>query len=355
VTGLYLCRHFGVCGGCLYQDVPDDAYRARKRALVIDALAKNGLGDADVADVVEVAAGTRRRAAFKVAKRNGSTLIGFHAAASHDIVDMHECLVLTPSLFALVSGLREMMNALLADGEKAEVFVTETLTGADVAIRRTKPLTPPITAVTARWAGRLDFARLTANTELVFERATPTVEFGGVRVPLPVGSFLQPTAEGEALLQAKVAEAAKGVKSVADLFSGCGTFALTLARYARVNTVESDRAALGALAVAARGASGLKPVTIEVRDLFKRPLTPLEFAPFDIVVLDPPRVGAFAQVQELAQSKIRRIVYVSCNAASFARDARVLSAAGFRMGTVTPIDQFLWSSHIEVVATFART
>ncbi len=355
MTAQALCRHFGTCGGCLYQDVPDEAYRARKRDFIVDALARNGLGNADIADIVEVGAGTRRRAAFKAAKQNGSTLIGFHAAASHDIVDMHECLVLTPTLFASVSGLRDMMDALLVEGEKAELFVTETINGTDVAIRWKKALTPATIATGARWAGRLRLARLTANTELVFEHEAPVVELGGVRVPPPAEGFLQPTAKGETLLKAKVIETAKSAKSVADLFSGCGTFALPLARAARVHAVESDKAALAALAAAVRGASGLKPVTIEPRDLFKRPLTAPELAPFDLVVLDPPRVGAMAQVRELAQSKIRRIAYVSCNADSFARDAIVLTSAGFRMGPVTPIDQFLWSSHIEVVATFTRT
>jgi 23S rRNA (uracil1939-C5)-methyltransferase len=355
MTSMALCRHFGICGGCLYQDIPDDAYRARKRDLVIDALAQNGLGDAEVSEVVAVGPGTRRRASFKAARQDRKTQIGFHAAESHDIVDMQECLVLTPSLFALVGGLRDMMDELLQDGEKAELRVTETPNGSDVAISWKKPLTPSTVAAAARWGARLKLARVTANRELVFEHATPAVEFCGVRVPLPVESFLQPTIQGEALLQVKVVEAAKGTKSIADLFSGCGTFTFPLARSARVHAVENDRAALEALATAARGAGGLKPVTTEARDLFKRPLTAPELERFDLVVLDPPRVGAGAQARELAQSKIRRITYVSCNTASFARDARILTDGGFRMGTVAPIDQFLWSSHIEVVTTFTRT
>ncbi len=348
-----LCRHFGTCGGCLYQDQPDEAYRARKRKLVVDALAKAGL-DAEVGDVVPVAPGTRRRATLKAAKSAGVTSLGFYAASSHDIVDMQECLVLTPRLFALVPHLRDMMGVLLGDGEKAELHVTDADNGADVAIRWTKPHTTALVAAAAQWARRLKFARLTANGELLFLSEVPLVTIGAVQVPLPVESFLQATAEGEALLQAKVLEGTKGAKSVLDLFAGVGTFALPLAARAKVHAVEADAAALAALAEAVRHAAKLKPVTTERRDLYKLPLTSPELARFDCVILDPPRAGASAQAKELAKSALKRLVYLSCNAASFARDAKVLTDAGFRAGTVSPIDQFLWSSHIEVAATFTR-
>lgn len=349
-----LCRHFGTCGGCAYQDLPDDAYRALKRSSVVDALAHHGFGDATVEEVAEVKPGTRRRAAFKAAKSSGAVRLGFHAAASHDIVDMQECGVITPSLFALVAGLRAMMTDLLDDGQKAELFVTETQNGADVAIRWSRAITTAITSAAARWAQRLKLARLSANGEPLIELAPPVVTFGTAEVTLPFDAFLQPTQEGEAVLQAKVLAGTKGAKSVVDLFAGAGTFALTLAQSARVHAVEAERPPLDALAASARATSGLKPVTIEKRDLFKVPLGPIELNKFDAVVLDPPRVGANAQAKELAKSKIRRIVYVSCNPQSFARDARTLVDGGYRMGTITPVDQFLWSSHIELVAAFTR-
>ena len=349
-----LCRHFGTCGGCAYQDLPDDAYRALKKANITDALLKHGFADAVVEDVVEVKPGTRRRAAFKAAKIDGAVRLGFHAAASHDIVDMQECRVLTPSLFALLAGLRGMMADLLDEGQKGELFVTETQNGADVAIQWSRPRNPATTAAIARWAQRLNLARVTANGEPIVELAPPVVAFGNAKVTLPYNAFLQPTAEGEAVLQEKVLAGVKKAKSVADLFAGAGTFALVLAQVARTHAVETDGAALDALAAAARATSGLKPLTVERRDLFKVPVGPTELARFDAVVLDPPRVGASAQAKELARSKIRRIVYISCNPQSFARDARTLVDGGYKLGTITPVDQFLWSSHIELVAAFTR-
>ena len=350
-----LCRHFGVCGGCSFQEMPDDAYRAFKRSLVVDALAKNGLADVAVNDSIEVPPHTRRRAVFKVAKRGGAVEVGFHAAQSHAIVDMHECLVITPRLFAVVAQLREVMGAVLNDGENAEVHATDTDTGIDAAIRWERKINTAMTAQFATWAAKYRIARVTANGQILTGTAMPQVTFGKARVTLPVESFLQPTHDGEAALLAKVREALKNAKAIADFFAGCGTFALPLAEQARVHAVEQDKTALAALAEAARNTQGLKPVTTEARDLFKLPLSGDELKPFDAALLDPPRAGAQAQVNALAASKIRRIAYVSCNADSFARDARILADNGYRVGTVTPVDQFLWSSHIELVCAFTRS
>jgi 23S rRNA (uracil1939-C5)-methyltransferase len=350
-----LCRHFGVCGGCAFQEMPDDAYRQFKRSAVVDALAKNGLADIAVNDTIEVPPRTRRRAVFKVAKRGGAVEVGFHAAQSHAIVDMHECLVITPRLFAFVAQLREVMGVVLNDGENAEVHATDTDTGIDAAIRWPRKLNTALTAQIATWAAKYRIARVTANGQILTGTATPQVTFGKARVSLPVESFLQPTREGEAALLSHVRETLKGAKSIADFFAGCGTFSLPLAEGARVHAVELDKAALASLAEAARNTQGLKPVTTEVRDLFKIPLSGDELKPFDAALLDPPRAGAQAQVRALAASKIRRIAYVSCNADSFARDARILTENGYRAGAVTPVDQFLWSSHIELVAGFTRS
>lgn len=349
-----VCRHFGVCGGCAYQDMADETYHALKRDIVVRALASHGLADVTVDEIVAVGPHTRRRAAFKVAKRDGVALLGFHAASSHAIVDMQECRLLTPALWALVPQLRAMMTALLDDGERAELFVTDTADGADVAVKWLRKRNPALVAEIANRLRHSNIARVTANGEVLVELGEPSVSFGNARVRFPSGGFLQPTAEGEAALQAFVLEAAKGCKAVADLFAGCGTFSLMLARAARVHAVEFDRPSLDSLAAAARATQGLKPVTTELRDLFKRPLTVPELSRFDGVVLDPPRAGAPVQARELARSKVRRIVYVSCNPASFARDARILTLEGFRLGSVKPVDQFLWSSHIEVAATFRR-
>jgi 23S rRNA (uracil1939-C5)-methyltransferase len=347
-----LCRHFGTCGGCTYQDIPDAEYRALKRNLVVDALARHGFADAIVDEPLEVAPATRRRAVFKVAKKNGATLIGFHAARSHAIVDMQECLVMTPALTALVPRLREAMASLLREDEDAELHVTDTEEGFDVAFKwsRARKMQGEI----ARMAEKLGLVRVTAAGEILVELGQPSIAFGKARVALPPGSFLQPTREGEVALQARVASILMGAKHVADLFAGCGTFALPLAERASVHAVDSDGPALDALGRAARAVQGLKPVTTEKRDLFKRPLFQVELARFDAVVLDPPRAGAAAQASQLAASKVSRIAYVSCDAGSVARDARTLVEAGYRMGAVLPVDQFLWSSHIELVASFTK-
>jgi 23S rRNA (uracil1939-C5)-methyltransferase len=332
--------------------MPDAEYRSLKRNLVVEALARHGFADALVEEPLEVAPATRRRAVFKVAKKNGATLIGFHAARSHAIVDMQECFVMTPALAALVPRLREAISSLLREDEDAELHVTDTDEGFDVALKWSRARN--VQGEIARMAEKFGIARVTTGSETLVELAKPSIAFGKVRVALPPESFLQPTREGEAALQARVLSALKGAKNVADLFAGCGTFALPLAAQSKIHAVDSDGPALAALAWAARAVQGLKPVTTEKRDLFKRPLFQGELARFDAVVLDPPRAGAVAQASQLAASKVARIAYVSCNAGSFARDARVLTDAGYRMGNVLPVDQFLWSSHIELVAGFTK-
>ena len=348
-----LCRHFGVCGGCAHQDMADTEYRALKRLLVLDALSRHGV-EAPVAEVVEVPPGTRRRASLKVKRADGGVQLGFHAARSHDIVDMQECLVLSPSLSALVPRLREMLAALLRPRETADLHVTETDTGIDLSFRWKRPNDRATLAELARWTARLRLARISAHNETVVELAKPSIRLGKADVLVPSDAFLQPTREGEAALQAMVRDMLSGARRVADLFAGCGTFALPLADTARVHAVEIDAAMLGALAAAARTTPGLKPVTTEKRNLFQRPLSENELADFEAVVLDPPRAGALAQAQALVRSKVKRIAYVSCDADSFARDARVMIDGGLRLVSVVPVDQFLWSSHIELAASFER-
>jgi 23S rRNA (uracil1939-C5)-methyltransferase len=347
--------HFGSCGGCALQDLSPEDYRALKRQTVIDALAKAGLADVTVEQPVLAALRSRRRAVFKIKSLAQGLHIGFHAAKSHTVIDMRQCEVLTPGLFALVGALRRALEPLFGVGEAAELHVTESETGFDGAFRWRRNLTPVLTGELTRALSGLGIARLTLNGELVFETGVPSVHLDGITVALPSNPFLQATAEGESVLRQKVLALTDGAKRMADLFSGLGTFALPLARRAKVHAVEADADALAALAAAARGAKGLKPVTTEKRDLFKRPLSPSELAAFDAVVLDPPRAGAEAQVRQLAASSVPLIAYVSCDAQSFARDAAILAAAGFAPGPVTPIDQFLFSSHIELVAGFRRT
>ena len=328
-------------------------YAAAKRAAVQNALMKAGVTVEVLAPVI-VPPRSRRRAVFKIKSLPAGLHIGFHAAKSHTVIDMHHCDVLTPGLFALVGALRHRLEPLFGVGEAADLHVTETATGFDCALRWRAGLTPTLTAALSVALSGLGIARLTMGRETVFETAMPSVTLGGVTVALPPGPFLQSTREGEAALQARVLEIVGRAKSVADLFSGLGTFALPLARKARVHAVELEKGALQALAAATRTAAGLKPLTTEARDLFKLPLTPAELSPYEAVVLDPPRAGAEAQARALARSRVPTIAYVSCDAATFARDAALLVAGGYRPGPVTPVDQFLWSSHIELVAGFER-
>ena len=347
------CRHFGTCGGCAHQDLPDLDYRALKHRMVTEALQRHGI-DTEVADAVEVAPATRRRAALKAKKTGEGVLLGFHAARSHAIVDMQECLVLMPALAALVPRLREMLAELLGNGEDAELHLTDSDTGVDLALRWRRRNDAPTLAALARWATRLKLARVSAHNEVVIELAKPVVHFGKAAVVLPPESFLQPTREGERMLQAFVAGHLKGAKRVADLFAGCGTFALVLAERARVHAVEIEGPMLAALASAARGTAGLRPVTAEKRNLFHRPLGEAELAAYDAVCLDPPRAGALEQAKALAGSRVKRVAYVSCDAESFARDASVMIRGGLLLRRIVPVDQFLWSSHIELVAAFER-
>ncbi|HEY1612882.1 MAG TPA: RsmD family RNA methyltransferase [Rhizomicrobium sp.] len=349
-----LCRHFGRCGGCAFQDLPSDAYRATKQGLVTEALARHGLGNVVVEAPRDVPPMTRRRAALKAARRNGAVHIGFHAERSHDIVDMQECFVLTPALTHVLPALRQILAGLLREGEETELRLTDTESGIDIALATLSAR--PALAVTAfaRAAQEFRIARVTKGREIVTQLRTPTAAFDGIRVALPPDVFLQPTRAGEGLLQQLVLANLGKARSVVDLFAGCGTFALPLARKLRVHAVDSDARALAALQDAARDTQKLKPVTVETRDLFRHPLQPRELDAFDMVLLDPPRAGASAQMQQIAGSKVKRVVYVSCNPESFARDARLLVAGGFAPGPVTPVDQFLWSSHIELVCVFRR-
>jgi 23S rRNA (uracil1939-C5)-methyltransferase len=348
------CIHFGLCGGCTLQNLSPEEYRVHKRDQVVKTLARAGLSAMEVKEPLTVPPHSRRRAVFKIGKAKGVVEVGFHAAKSHAIVDMRECLVLSPALFALAAELRAALSPILHDGEKWECHVTETDTGLDLAFRSPRKLTPALTAALAHGFAKSHIARIIFNNEIAMEQGVPMVALGGAKVVPPPHGFLQATREGEASLQDHVLSLTAKARHVADLFAGLGTFTFALARNARVHAVEQEHDALAALASAAKSTPGLKPITTEKRDLFKEPLTPSELKVFDAVLLDPPRAGAEAQAKALARSQVPRIAYVSCDANSFARDAAVLVGAGFRPGPVSPIDQFLWSGHIELVAGFER-
>ncbi|MEA2825307.1 MAG: rRNA (uracil1939-C5)-methyltransferase [Alphaproteobacteria bacterium] len=347
-----VCSHFGRCGGCALQMVAREPYLAWKRESVLNALKQRGFTDVPVEEIRAVPPGTRRRAMFKARDDSGCVALGFYEPDSRRLVDISECPVLVPALARLIGPLKAQLAQILKPNEMAELHATATETGVDLSLKIKRPRRPDLLMALSELASSLKLARLNWNGETVAMAATPAMSIGRFTVALPPESFLQPTKEGEAILQGLVREEAGSARRIADLFSGCGTFALDLAEGRAIHSVDSAEAQIDALAGAAK--AGRANLTAETRDLFRRPLLASELARFDAVVLDPPRPGAAAQVQALAQSVVPTVLYVSCNPASFARDARILADGGYRLTRVVPLDQFLWSPHVELFARFVR-
>ncbi|MEJ1157863.1 class I SAM-dependent RNA methyltransferase [Prosthecomicrobium sp. N25] len=347
------CPHFGRCGGCSLQHWDRAAYLEFKRRAVAEALADRGLA-VEVLPARALEPGTRRRAVIAVQRRaDGSLVAGFRERLSHTVADATGCLVVTPAIREAMPRLVRLADLLTFDRKGAVFTIIDTETGLDVSVQDGKlPDARRQDAIAT--ALKLGFGRVSIGAETLVEARAPIVRFGGVPVTLPSGGFLQAAAAAEATLTDLVTTAVAGAKRIADLFSGAGTFTLPMARFAHVHAVEGEARALDALTRAARQAKGLKPVSVEVRDLNRRPLMAKELARFDAVVFDPPREGAAPQAKELAKSAVPLIVAVSCNPATLARDARYLVDAGWRLDPVTPVDQFLWSHHVEAVAVFRR-
>jgi 23S rRNA (uracil1939-C5)-methyltransferase len=345
--------HFGVCGGCAVQHLAPDPYAAWKRDKVVRALQSRGL-DVQVEPLVHCPPGSRRRVTLTARVMDNRTLLGFNAAQSHRIVEIEECPVALPQITAALGDLRALAGLLATGTKQFRLTVTVTQTGLDIAAQDIGKLTEARRRRAVDLVMAKGFARLSVDGETVIEPAKPVVLFGDVPVAVPPGGFLQATAEAEHAMAALVTDHLAGARHVADLFAGSGTFALRLASRSRVHAAEGDAAALAALEEGARRAAGLKPVTAEKRDLFNRPLLPRELDAFDGLVFDPPRAGAEAQCRQIARSKVRRVAAVSCNPGTLARDLAILKEGGYRITRVTPIDQFLWSPHVEVVALLER-
>ena len=349
-----ICPHFGVCGGCAVQHWDDTHYRAWKRGLVVEALRQAGL-EAPVAELIDAHGEGRRRAVFHARSGSQSVLeVGFAAARTHRIVAIDRCPVLAPGLSGAIKAAWSLAEALSPAKKPLDIAVTASDAGLDVDVRGSGPLKPALITALARIAAKHDLARLTRHSELIALARPPTLRIGKAIVDLPPAAFLQATAEGEAALARLTLAACLDAAKVADLFAGIGPFALRLAERARVAAIDDDEAALTALKRAAAAAQGLKPVETERRDLFRRPLIAAELKGFDAVVFDPPRQGAEAQARELAASRVPVVVAVSCNPATFARDAATLVEAGYRLGAVTPVDQFRYAAHVEIVARLER-
>lgn len=348
-----ICPHFGVCGGCAVQHWAWDRYRAWKRNLVVSALETAGLATA-VDDLIDAHGDGRRRAVFHARRGTHAILsVGFAAALAHHIVPIDRCPILAPALDGALAAAWAIAQALEATNKPLDIAATATDNGLDIDVRGSGPLTADIGLALAPIAERHRLVRLTRHGELVAQRAAPTIRIGRASLHLPPGAFLQATVEGEAALARHVVAHLGAAKTAADLFCGIGPFALRIAEFARVIAVDSDEDAIAALAKGAR-TPGLRPIEAKARDLFRRPLVAPELRGMDAVAFDPPRQGAQAQARELAKSAVPLIVAVSCNAATFARDAKILVEGGYRLTNVTPIDQFRYSPHVEIVARFQR-
>lgn len=349
------CSHFGTCGGCALQHLAPAPYAAFKRQLVIDALADRGLTP-EVGEARLVPHRSRRRATFAGIMAGRHPLVGFNERGSHRLVAIDDCAVLKPELLAARPALVALTGLIAPRKGGLDLTVTLTAAGLDLSVagigaRDVDRLRLPLIEL----AQRFDLARLSAGGEAIVERRPPVIDIDGLPVALPPGGFLQASGESETIMGELVAAAIPArAKRVADFFSGVGTFALRLARKAEILAVEGDAAAVAALDRAARGMVGRHRITAERRDLARRPYVEKELEKIDAVVFDPPRAGAAEQSQWLARSKVPTVVAVSCSPATLARDLRTLVDGGYRIESVTPIDQFLWSAHVEVVAVLRR-
>ncbi len=353
------CPHFASCGGCALQQWDMAAYSAWKRGLVRTALTYAGF-DVECAPIITTPLHSRRRAGLH-ARKTGKTIdIGFKARRSWDLVPIHTCPIADPAIVNALPHLKALAAGLFEHPKSAPILhVTVSQTGLDIdisGIERGKSggLSADARMTIAMTAAEADFARVTIAGEIAYGARPARVRFGQATVDLPAGAFLQATPQAEAAMVNLVTAAIAGATKVADLFCGAGTFTFPLAETASVVALDGAADAVAALKRAIATAPGLKAIMPETRDLFRRPLLAEEMRGLDAVVFDPPRAGAEAQAAEIARSKVGRVVGVSCNPQIFARDARILADAGFSLDSVTPIDQFLWSSHVELVAVFSR-
>lgn len=349
-----VCRHFTHCGGCALQHVERGTYLAWKRDSVATAFGARGIL-APVGHLVMVGLGARRRATFSARRTGRGVVLGFFEARGHEIVDLQECPVTASGIVRALPGLKRLVEPLVTQKFPVRLTVTLAANGLDVALEDLPAELPPeIRERLAREAAAASLARVTVAGDTLYQSTVPAVRFGGANVVLPPRAFLQAAPAAEAEMVRLVTAAAAGAKRVADLFCGLGTFTFPLAKRAPVLAVDGDKPAIAALQGAAKRAPGLKPIDTKVRDLFREPLAGKELEGFEAVVFDPPRAGAAAQAAALAASKVQTAIAVSCNPATLARDARILIDGGFKLEAVTPIDQFLYSPHVEAVAVFRR-
>ena len=347
------CPHAGTCGGCTLQHAAQPFLATWKAEVIARALAAHGL-EPEIHPTLTSPARSRRRAVLTGRRTKKTVQIGFHGHRSDTLVPIRECHVLCPEIMAAFPALGEITRLAASRAKPIRLAVTAGPGGLDLDLRDAKPLDAVLRSDLAAAARAAGFARVSVDGETVVLEHPPFQRMGAARVTPPPGAFLQATAEGEAALLAAAETITDGAERILDLFAGCGTFTLPLASRAEVHAVEGEGAMLAALDAGWRGAERLHRVTTEARDLFRRPLLAAELDRYEAILVDPPRAGAEAQSREIARSRVERIAFISCNPASFARDAAILSGAGFRLAWVQPVDQFLWTGHVELAARFER-
>ncbi|SMX24956.1 class I SAM-dependent RNA methyltransferase [Boseongicola aestuarii] len=343
------CRHYKSCGGCALQHASDGFVVDWQKDVVSRALEAVGL-KAPIRNLHTSPTASRRRATLTGRRTKKGALVGFHGPASDTLIAVPDCQVMRPALLAALPALEEITSLAASRKSALRLSVTDTDTGLDVLVSAGKPLENAMQARLIDIANAAGFARISWDDDVIIQRVAPVLQMGTAPVPIPPGAFLQATAEGEAALLASVQDALGDARKVLDLFAGCGTFALPLSLGAEVHAVESEQSLLGALDAGWRHSKGCKRVTTERRDLFRRPLTPDELKHYDAIVIDPPRAGAEAQMSEIAAAQVQRIASVSCNPVTFAQDAAILTNSGYKLDWIDIVDQFRWSTHIEIAA-----
>lgn len=350
------CRYFGTCGGCALQHWAPEAVARWKRGRIVSALGYVGI-EAPIAGTLDAHGVGRRRVSLHIRRTEVGIEAGFMRAKSHELIDLDACPLLVPALAPAPELARRIGAALRGLAKPLDFQVTASEEGLDCDIRGSGPISEGQRQKLVALAVEAGLARLSLHGERLMEARAPKITFEdapSLSAFLSAGSFLQATARGEALLSKLALEGLEGVRHVADLFCGIGPFSLRLARHMKVAAFDADKTAIEMLARSIRANPGGKPTTAEARDLYRRPLYAPEMKPFDAMLLDPPRQGAEAQVREITKSKLSRLVYVSCDPESFARDAKLLIDAGFRIEKLTPVDQFRFSPHVELVAVLRR-
>lgn len=347
------CKHYKSCGGCAMQHASDAFVADWKTDVIRLGLFARGI-ETEIRPILTSPANSRRRATLHGKRTKSGAMVGFFGRASDALMEVPGCTVLDPAILAAIPILQELTIAAASRKTTVGLVVSLSDAGLDIDVRDGKELDSQGLLEMASVAERHKLARLSCGGEVVAARVPPVQRFGAALVAPPPGAFLQATMQGQIDLSAAVAEVVGDAKQVVDLFAGCGTFTLPAAKTAEVWSLENDEGLIAALDAGWRMAQGLKKVNAQVRDLFRRPLLPDELRKTKAVIIDPPRAGAEAQCIELAQSKVPRIAAVSCNPITFARDAEILITGGYRLDWVQPVDQFRWSSHVELAAQFTK-